>query len=136
MLAAHRRRRAVAEALAHDLHGFFQKLKATPRGGAKGVFMVRAVAYPQDGVVRASFCKQPIAGTQQMLSHGWILGELGVGTDEHYVFSLVFLHNGIEIALASVLLVKLGVGHTHVILKRVVVTEIATFSCCEILFRA
>ena len=98
--------------------------------------MVRPVAYPLDGVVRASFREQPIAGTQQMLSHGWILGELGVGTDEHYVFSLVFLHNGIEIALASVLLVKLGVGHTHVILKRVVVTEIATFSCCEILFRA
>ena len=86
--------------------------------------MVRPVAYPPDGVVRASFCKQPIAGTQQMLSYGWILGELGVGTDEHYVFSLVFPHNGIENAcLASVLLVKIGVGHTHDILKRVVVTK-------------
>ena len=58
-----------------------------------------------------------------MLLHGWGLGELGVGTDEHYVFSLMFLLNGIEIAyLAFVLLVKLGVGHTHYILKRVVVT--------------
>ena len=79
--------------------------------------MVRPVSYPPDGVIRASFCKQPIAGTQQMLSHGWILGELGVGTDEHYVFSLVFPHNGIQIAYlaSSVLLVKLGVGHTRMV---------------------
>ena len=48
----------------------------------------------QDGVITA--CDQP--GTQQMLLHGWGLGELGVGTDEHYVFSLVFPHDGIEIA--------------------------------------
>ena len=99
--------------------------------------MVRPVSYPPDGVIRASFCKQPIAGTQQMLSHGWILGELGVETDDHYVFSLVFPHNGIKNAcLASVFLVKLGVGHTHDILKRVAVTEEATFFCFEMLFRA
>ena len=90
MLAAHRRRSAVAEALAHDLQGFSQQVEATPGGGPEGVFMVLPVAYPPDGVVRASFCKQPIAGTQQMMSHGWILGELDVGTDEHHVFSLVF----------------------------------------------
>ena len=124
MLAAHRRRSAVAEALAHDLQGFSQQVEAAPRGGAEGVLMARLVAYLPDGVVRASFRKQPIAGAQQMLSHGWILGELGVGTDEHYVFSLVFPHNSIKIAyLASVLLVKLGVGHTHDILKHVVVTK-------------
>ena len=64
-------------------------------------------------------------------------GELGVGTDEHYVFSLMFPHNGIEIAhFASVLLVKFGVGNTHDILKRVVVTEEVAFCCSEILFRA
>ena len=80
ILAAHRRRNAVAEVLAHDLQGFSQLVEAAPCGGAKGVFMVRAVAYPLDGVVRTSFCKQPIAGTQQILSHGWILGELDVGT--------------------------------------------------------
>ena len=137
MLVTHRRRIAVAEALTHDLRGCSQRVEAVPRGGAEGVSMVRPVAYPPDGVVRASFCKQPIAGPQQMLLHGWILGELGVGTDEHYVFSLGFPHNGIEIAyLASVLLVKLGVGHTHNILKRAVVTEEATFFCCEILLRA
>ena len=40
----------------------------------------------------------------------------------------MFPHDGIEIAyLASVLLVKLGVVHTHDILKSVVVTEEATF---------
>ena len=52
-----------------------------------------------------------------MLLHGWGLGELGVGTDEHYVFSLVFPHNGIQIAYlaSSVLLVKLGVGHTRMV---------------------
>ena len=72
-----------------------------------------------------------------MLSHGCISGELGVGTDEHYAFLLAFPHNGIEIAyLASVLLVKRGVGHTHNFLKRVVITEEATFFCYEILFRA
>ena len=98
--------------------------------------MVCPIAYPPDGVVRASFCKQPIAGTQPMLSHGWCLGELGVGTDEHYAFSLVFPH-GIEIAyLASVLLVKLGVGHTHDILKRVIVTKEAFFFCSETLLGA
>ena len=85
--------------------------------------MVRAVAYHPDGVVKATFYV-PIASAQQMLSHGWSLGEVGVRTDEHYVFSLVFPHNGIENAcLASVLLVKIGVGHTHDILKRVVVTK-------------
>ena len=137
MLAAHRRWSAVAGVLEHDLQGFSQQVEAVLRGCAEGVFMVRPVAYPPDGVIRASFCKQPIAGPQQMLLHGWILGELGVGTDEHYVFSLGFPHNGIEIAyLASVLLVKLGVGHTHNILKRAVVTEEATFFCCEILLRA
>ena len=136
-MAAHQRLSAVAEALAHDVQGSSQQVEAAPRGGAEGVSMVRPVSYLPDGVVRASFCKQTIAGTQRMLSHGWSLGELGVGTDEHYVFSLVFPHNGIEIAyLASVLLVKLGVGHTHNILKRVVVTEVATFLCCEILLRA
>ena len=99
--------------------------------------MVRPAAYPPNGVIRASFCKQPIASTQQMLSHGWVLGEVGVGTDEHYIFSLVFPHDGIEIAyLASVLFVKIGVGHTHEILMRVVVTKEATFFCFEKLFRA
>ena len=121
MLAVHWRRRAVTGALAHDLQGFSQQVEATPCGGVEGVFVVRPVAYPLDGVIWVSYPEQPIAGTQQMLSHGWILGELGVGTDEHYFFSLVFPHNGVEIAyLASVLLVKLGVGHTHDILKRVV----------------
>ena len=72
-----------------------------------------------------------------MLSHGWALGELGVGTDDRYVFSLVFPHDGIEIAyLASVLSVKLGIGHTHHILKRMAVTEEATCICCEKMFRA
>ena len=53
------------------------------------------------------------------------------------IFSRSCSHNGIKIArLASVLLVKLGVRHTHDILKRVVVTEEATFSCCKKLFRA
>ena len=131
MEVAHRRRSAVTEALANNLQGSSQQLEAAPRGGAEGVFMVRPVAYPPDGVIRASFCKQPIAGTQQLLF--WILGELGVGTDQHYVFLLVFRHNDIEIAyLVSVLLVKLDVGHTHDILKRVVVIEEATFFCSEI----
>ena len=98
--------------------------------------MVHHVAYPPDDVARASFCTQPTAGTQQMRSHGWILSELGVGTNEHYVFSLAFPHNGIEIAyLASVMLVKLGVGHTHNFLKRVAVTEEATFFCSKMLLR-
>ena len=85
MLVAHWRRSAVVEALAHDLQGFSQQVEAAPRGGAEGVFMVRPVAYPPDDVIRTSFCKQPIAGTQQMLSHGWILGEFGVGTYENYI---------------------------------------------------
>ena len=137
MSVAYRRRSAVAEALAHYLQGVFQQVEAVPRGGAKGVFMVRAVAYPPDVVARASFCKQAIAGTHKMLSHGLILTVLGVGTDDHYVFLIVFLHNGIEIVyLTFVLLVKLGVRHTHGILKRVVVTEESTFFCCEILLRA
>ena len=50
------------------------------------------------------------------------------GTDDHFIFSLLFPHDDIEIAyLASVLLVKLG-SNTR---KRVVVTEEATFFCCE-----
>ena len=78
----------------------------------------------------------PIASAQQMLSHGWSLGEVGVRTDEHYVFSLVFQYNGIEVMyLASVLLVKLGVEHRHDVLKHVVVTKEATFFCSEILLR-
>ena len=44
-LASHRRRSAVAEALAHNLQGFSQQVEAAPRGGAEGVFMVRPVAY-------------------------------------------------------------------------------------------
>ena len=131
MLAAHRRWSAVAGVLERDLQGFSQQVEAAIRGGAEGVFMVRPVAHPPDGVMRASFCKQPIAGTQQLLF--WILGELGVGTDHHYVFLLVFPHNDVEIAyLVSALLVKLDVGHTHDILKRVVVIEEATFFCSEI----
>ena len=51
MLAAHRRRSAVTEALAHDLQGFSQQVEAMPPGGAKGVFMVRPVAYPPDDVL-------------------------------------------------------------------------------------
>ena len=44
----------------------------------------------------------------------------------------MFPHDGIEIAYrASVLLVKLGVGHTHDILKRAVVTEEAIFSASK-----
>ena len=70
MLAANRRRSAAAEALAHDLQGFFKQVEAAPRGRADSVFMVHSVANPPDGVVRASFHKQPIAGTWQMLSHG------------------------------------------------------------------
>ena len=93
MLAAHRRRSAVAEALAHNLQDFFQQVEAAPPGGAEGVLVVRPVANPPDSVVRASVRKQPITGTQQMLSPGWSLDGLGVGTDEHYVFSLVFPHN-------------------------------------------
>ena len=39
-----------------------------------------------------------------MLLHGWVVGELGVGTDEQNSFSLVFQHDDIEIAyLASVI---------------------------------
>ena len=38
-----------------------------------GVFVVRPVAYPPDGLIRAIFCKQPIIGTQRMWSHGWVL---------------------------------------------------------------
>ena len=67
-----------------------------------------------------------------MLLHGLVLGELGVGTDEHYVFSLVFPHDGTEIGYgASVLFMKLGVRHARCILKRVVVTEEANFSAAK-----
>lgn len=50
-----------------------------------------------------------------MLLHGWVLGELGAGTDEHGVFTLVvFLHDGIKcVYSALVLFVKLGVRHTR-----------------------
>ena len=38
VLAAHRRRSAVTEALAHDLQGFSQQVEAMPPGGGKGRF--------------------------------------------------------------------------------------------------
>ena len=65
--------------------GLFQQVEAAPSGEEAGVFMVRLVAYPPDDVIRASFCKQPIEDIQQTLLHGWVWGELGVGTDEHYI---------------------------------------------------
>ena len=102
MVDAHRRWITVTEALARNLQGFCQQLEAAPRGGAEVVFIIHPIAYPPEGVIRASFRKQPITGTQQMLSHGWALGELGVGIDDHCIFSLVFPHDGIKIAyLAS-----------------------------------
>ena len=110
----------------------------TSHAGRKGCFYgVARYPIPKMVSYRLASRGQPIAGTQQMLSHGWMLGELGVGTEEHCVFSLVFPHNGIEIShLGSALLVKVGVGHAHDILKRLVVTEVATSFCCEILLRA
>ena len=98
--------------------------------------MVSSVAYPPDGIVKVSFCKQPVTGIQQMLSHGWSLGELGVGATDHHIFSFVFPHGSINfLYLASVLFVQLWVGHTPECLKRAVVTEEATFFCGETLFR-
>ena len=43
MLAAHRRRSAVAEALAHDLQGFSQQVEAERCRAAERVFVVRLV---------------------------------------------------------------------------------------------
>ena len=37
MVLAHRRRSAVAEALAHNLQGYSQHVEAAPRGGAEGI---------------------------------------------------------------------------------------------------
>ena len=85
MVVTHRRRSAVADVLAHNLQGFSEQVEAAPRGGADGVFTVRPVAYPP-GVIRASFSKQSIAGTQQMLSYDCVLGELGVTTAENDMF--------------------------------------------------
>ena len=47
MVVAYRRRSAVAEALAHNVQVVSQQVEAAPRGGAKGVSMVRPVAYPR-----------------------------------------------------------------------------------------
>ena len=81
--------------------------------------MVRSITYSPDGIVRASFCKQPVAGTQHVLSHGLILGELGVGANEHKILTLVFPHGVITVLhLASVLFVQLWVGYTHYFLER------------------
>ena len=108
MVVAHLWRSPVAKALPHNLQGFSQQVDASPRGGAEGVVMVHQVACPLDGVIRVRFCKQSIAGTQRMLSHGWVLRELGVGAGEHYILSLLFPHDGIEPAyLAYVLLLSL-----------------------------
>ena len=102
-----------------------------------GVLVVCSVAYPPDGIGRASFCKQPVTGIQQVLSNGWSLGEVGVGASEHKIFSFVFPHGRIKkMYLASVLFVQLGDGHTHVFFKRVVVAEEAIFFCGEKLLRA
>ena len=32
--------------------------------------VVRVVAYPPDGIIKVGFCKQQVAGAQQMLLHG------------------------------------------------------------------
>ena len=71
-----------------------------------------------------------------MLPHGRILGELGVGANEHSIniFTLVLPYGGIKDSyLAPVLFVQLCFGHTHDFLKRGVVFEEAFFFCGEVL---
>ena len=68
MVVVHRRRCAVAERLAHIVRGISQQFEAVPRGVAAGVLMVHLVAYRPDGEMKShhSFCKQSIAGPQQI----------------------------------------------------------------------